>query len=79
MTEEEKGKSSRQEQINGALADYTSRMTGVEADPGVIARSIAGKVTYSDPYQYERDARIVVNSMIKDGEMFDIASEVRKK
>ena len=76
MTKDESAVSSRQQQIDASLADYASRMSGIQADPDVLSRAIATKVQYKDPYQYERDAKAVVNQMIQDDQRFTLSDEM---
>ena len=51
----------------------------MEADPEVLARAIGGKVAYKDPYQYEKDAKAIVNEMIKNDQRFTLSDEMLRQ
>lgn len=62
-------------QIDASLADYATRITGNKADQNVVSRAL-GSVPYKDMYQYEKEAKIVINDLIRRNETFDIGGEM---
>lgn len=62
-------------QIDASLADYATRLTGNKADQNVVSRAL-GSVPYKDMYQYEKEAKIVINDLIRRNETFDIGGEM---